>query len=199
MAKGSNQEMNQLSKEALQTALIELLLEKEMDTITVTELTERAGVSRMTYYRHYESMKDIYHETLDIIFQEIISDGKQMLLNGHWPDFWLTLFTFCYEQQTLMKSLLNTNQNNYVLEYLNQAFISESEQPLDKYQKYGFIGMTYNLLREWTHNDFDISPKELADISSYLMNEQIQAVLPEKYFPHSSYQSISNPRQEFHE
>ncbi len=199
MAKGSNQEMNQLSKEALQTALIELLLEKDMDSITVTELTERAGVSRMTYYRHYQSMKDIYHETLDIIFQEIISVGKQMLVNGNWPEFWLTLFNFCYEQQILTKSILNGNQNHYVLEYLNQVFISDSEQALDKYQKYAFIGMTYNLLLEWTHNNFDISPQELAEISSHLMNKQIQPALPDKYFTQSQEKKTNNPRQQLHE
>ena len=37
-------------------ALIQLLKTKSLSNITITELTERAGVSRMTYYRNYHSL-----------------------------------------------------------------------------------------------------------------------------------------------
>ena len=41
-------------------ALMQLLQTKSLSNITISELTERAGVSRMTYYRNYNSMDEIF-------------------------------------------------------------------------------------------------------------------------------------------
>ncbi len=47
------------TKKAIITALMELLTEKELSDITVTELTDRAGINRKTFYLHYDRIEDI--------------------------------------------------------------------------------------------------------------------------------------------
>ena len=49
--------MSQMTKRALVASLKELMAEKPLDKITVTDLTEHCGVNRMTFYYHF---KDIY-------------------------------------------------------------------------------------------------------------------------------------------
>ena len=49
--------MSQMTKRALVASLKDLLAEKPLDKITVTDLTEHCGVNRMTFYYHF---KDIY-------------------------------------------------------------------------------------------------------------------------------------------
>ena len=46
-----------MTKRALVASLKDLLAEKPLDKITVTDLTEHCGVNRMTFYYHF---KDIY-------------------------------------------------------------------------------------------------------------------------------------------
>ena len=46
------------SKAQLRKALAELLSKKSFDKIKVTELTDEAGLSRATFYLHYENMED---------------------------------------------------------------------------------------------------------------------------------------------
>lgn len=181
MTKSSNQEMNQLSKEALQTGLIDLLVEKELDAISVTELCERAGVSRMTYYRNYHSMTDLYHETLDVIFKEILVIGQEKLTMGDWPAFWLDLFTFCYKNKKMVRIILHTSQNTMLLDYLNQAFAYHSTNAHERYHILAFIGITYNLLLEWSRNDFDATPEEIATLCSQIIPSNFQAAVPSKY------------------
>ena len=53
--------MSQMTKRALVASLKDLLAEKPLDKITVTDLTEHCGVNRMTFYYHF---KDIY----DLVF-----------------------------------------------------------------------------------------------------------------------------------
>lgn len=48
-----------LTKECISTALLVLLEEKPYEKITISEITEKAGVSRMAYYRNYKDKDDI--------------------------------------------------------------------------------------------------------------------------------------------
>ena len=49
--------MTQVTKRALEEALKRLLLEKPLSKITIQDLADECGISRMTFYYHF---KDIY-------------------------------------------------------------------------------------------------------------------------------------------
>ena len=51
----SNQESNLLTREAIETALLQLLEKKELAKISISELVKRAGVSRAAFYRQERS------------------------------------------------------------------------------------------------------------------------------------------------
>ncbi|WP_368387269.1 TetR/AcrR family transcriptional regulator, partial [Streptococcus anginosus] len=64
----SNRESNRITKESLEISLLQLLEKKELTKITISELVERAGVSRAAFYRNYDSKEEILQE----IFQRIV-------------------------------------------------------------------------------------------------------------------------------
>lgn len=73
------------NKEALRQAFIGLALERGFDTITVTELTKRARVNRMTFYAHYDDLKDIVAEFTDDMLHDIMAsldEGKDVDIAG---------------------------------------------------------------------------------------------------------------------
>jgi len=47
--KKNNMEINAITKEAIEQALISLIKEKDFKDITITEITKKAGVSRTAY------------------------------------------------------------------------------------------------------------------------------------------------------
>ena len=47
------------TKDCLVQALMRLLQEKPLSSISITELAAEAGISRMTYYRNYQSIDDV--------------------------------------------------------------------------------------------------------------------------------------------
>lgn len=49
--------MSNITKKQLEEALKQCLLQKSFDKITISDLTEACGISRMTFYYHF---KDIY-------------------------------------------------------------------------------------------------------------------------------------------
>ena len=56
----SNQESNRITKESLEISLLQLLEKKELTKITISELVERAGVSRAAFYRIMIQKKRFY-------------------------------------------------------------------------------------------------------------------------------------------
>lgn len=47
---------NLFAKECIVSALIQLIYAKPLSSITISELCQKAGVSRMTFYRNYKSI-----------------------------------------------------------------------------------------------------------------------------------------------
>lgn len=55
----ANKEINQLTKESIETALLFLLEKKDLKHISISELVQKAGVSRNAFYRNYKSKEEI--------------------------------------------------------------------------------------------------------------------------------------------
>ena len=51
-------------------ALLELLEKKDIEFITVTEITKKAGVNRSTFYLHYDNIYDLFEETIEFLDKE---------------------------------------------------------------------------------------------------------------------------------
>ena len=68
------------SQQMMKTALVELLDEKELDQITVTDICTRADVNRGTFYRYYQDVMDLFehmeNDYLDQIKQIFEDDGE---------------------------------------------------------------------------------------------------------------------------
>ena len=59
------------TKQNVVNSLLTLLDEKPMDDITISELTQMAGISRMTFYRNYSCKEDILSEHFKDVLKQI--------------------------------------------------------------------------------------------------------------------------------
>ena len=73
--------MSQITKRALEQSLKNLLLQKPLTKITVSDITDDCGVNRMTFYYHF---KDIY----DLIEWSFLEDAKRALEQNKTYDTW---------------------------------------------------------------------------------------------------------------
>ena len=55
--------MQNITKTALEASLKKLLLKKPLDKITIRDLTEDCGISRMTFYYHFKDIYDLVEWT----------------------------------------------------------------------------------------------------------------------------------------
>jgi len=59
------------TRKALNETLAELLLSKDLDHISIRELTEKADVSRSTFYMHYTDIYDLYDHLENDFFSSV--------------------------------------------------------------------------------------------------------------------------------
>ena len=73
--------MSQTTKRALAASLKHLLLQKPLNKITINDIAEDCGISRMTFYYHF---KDIY----DLVEWTCVEDGTRALEGKKTYDTW---------------------------------------------------------------------------------------------------------------
>lgn len=59
------------SRKLIQTALADLLQEKPLNKITVTDVVNRAGLNRGTFYAHYADIPDVLNHLIQETFHSI--------------------------------------------------------------------------------------------------------------------------------
>lgn len=64
--------MTNLTKKALKEAFFELLSKKSIDQITIKDITSHCGVSRNTFYYHYEDITALLEEIMMGVVDELI-------------------------------------------------------------------------------------------------------------------------------
>lgn len=91
-------------------ALLLLLEKKEYEFITVTEICEKAGVNRSTFYLHYQNMDELLFETIEMINKRFKNVFNNKLINP----------------SVLNKKDLFFIDDNHLIPYLN--FIKENKK-----------------------------------------------------------------------
>ncbi|WNS43460.1 TetR/AcrR family transcriptional regulator [Paenibacillus sp. MMS20-IR301] len=61
------------TREWISLALLELLQTKQLSKLTISEVVKKAGVSRMAFYRNYESLEQVLKEYYEPKFADIFN------------------------------------------------------------------------------------------------------------------------------
>ncbi len=83
--------MSQTTKKALAASLKQLLKEKPLDKITVTDLVEDCEVNRQTFYYHFQDIYDLIEWIYVSEAARILGDKKQRQLGSRAFRIFLTI------------------------------------------------------------------------------------------------------------
>ncbi|WP_328846307.1 TetR/AcrR family transcriptional regulator [Streptomyces sp. NBC_00258] len=113
------------SRSALETALRELIAERDLSQISVSDITKRAGVNRSTFYEHYTDVHDLAAAACTTVFDELVAAGPAAVPpatpDGGPPDNPLPdLFAHVAEHAPLYRALLGDDGSARVINHLLQ-------------------------------------------------------------------------------
>ena len=175
--------MAQMTKRALEASLKNLLLQKPLNKITINDITEDCGISRMTFYYHF---KDIY----DLVEWSCMEDaarareGKKTY--DTWQEGFLNIFRAVQANKPFVMNVYRSVSRERVEQYLiplihnlvlgvieeksAEMAVSEADKSFIAYfYEYAFIG----IMLDWISENMKGDPEIIVERTSKLIHGSI--------------------------
>lgn len=149
-------------------AYLELLRKKEADQISITQLTKAAGVSRMAFYRQFDSKRDV----VDFYFGgmmrwEVAWDREKGRERSIWdPDFGIRFFQVMKEHRETILLLTQRGYASVLLRVINMTNENVAgdmpHHSIERYDLYFLAGAGFNAMMIWLMTGCKETPEEMA-------------------------------------
>ena len=171
---------NDTTKQALANALKQLLQKKQITKITINDIAEACGISRMTFYYHFKDIYDLADWTLQEVLHTAIADNRT---HDNWQQGFLNLLDVLKAHQPLILNVYRAIDREQVERYMRREVealllpvVEEQAAGLQISEKgkhmvaifytYAFMG----IVLEWIQRNMQASPQEVADTTAAMIH-----------------------------
>lgn len=179
--------MSQATKRALAASLKNLLLQKPLTKITINDIAEDCGISRMTFYYHF---KDIY----DLVEWACVEDAARALKGKKTYDTWqegfLNIFHAVQENKPFIMNVYRCVSRERIEQYLNplihslilgvveekskEMAVSEPDKRfIASFYEHAFVGVVL----EWIGGNMKEDPADIVERTSAVVHGNIPRAL----------------------
>ena len=168
------------TKQALANALKQLLQKKQITKITINDIAEACGISRMTFYYHFKDIYDLADWTLQEVLHTAIADNRT---HDNWQQGFLNLLDVLKAHQPLILNVYRAIDREQVERYMRREVealllpvVEEQAAGLQISEKgkhmvaifytYAFMG----IVLEWIQRNMQASPQEVADTTAAMIH-----------------------------
>lgn len=171
------------TKKAIANALKELLLEKPINKITISDITQRCEVNRQTFYYHFQDIRDLVEWIC-------ISDGDKALEDKNtyetWQEGFLAVFDLMLKDKPFIMNIYSSVSVELVTNHLYRLVFpiiysvvdeksmgkvvrEEDKVFITDFYKYAFVAIVLDWIKKGMKDD----PKEIVDKVSSLVDGTI--------------------------
>lgn len=171
--------MSDTTKRALEESLKHMLLKKPLDKISISDITNDCGISRMTFYYHFRDIYDLVewsceedaaralagnktYETWQQGFLQIfeaVRNNKPFIMNVYRSVSRSQLERYLYKvTYALLLNVVNEEAEGMSVDEEDKAFIAH-------FYQYAFVG----LMLEWIQDDMKEDPAAIIERLTLLM------------------------------
>jgi AcrR family transcriptional regulator len=126
----------QKTRKLLLDSLINLILEKGYEEVSIQEIIDRANVGRSTFYAHFENKEQLLFSGHDQLTQSLLQKKHKVADNSVHPsaspgeksDFFKELYQHAADNHTLAKAMLGKGGGNLIIEKVKAILIGHFQQ-----------------------------------------------------------------------
>ena len=175
MKKKRHNQANIAARSDLINALLELLDTKVFSEISISELCSAANVSRMTFYRNYDSKEDIIISHMEEILEQYELEAQKQNNQGMYYDTDNLKHCFFYfsEHKKFLDGLFKCGLGHIFLDALKKYIMKTYSTTNDLKQTIrlqAFAGSLYNIYIYWSENAYEETPLQMADLLSEIFH-----------------------------
>ncbi|MBQ9647621.1 MAG: TetR/AcrR family transcriptional regulator [Oscillospiraceae bacterium] len=154
------------SKKWIEDALLSLMEDRHFQAVSVKDIADKAGVSRLTFYRNFETKENVLLRYFDGLFYEYLATVRELAPCPLEKALVLCLDTWKKhkrESGLLLRDDLGALLHKPFDRYLNQALgYIELPHKLTETQKQFVIGGMYFTMLDWLADDRGRSSRQVA-------------------------------------
>ena len=160
------------TKRALREGLAELLTQKNIQDITVKELTEKVDIHRSTFYINFTDIFDLHRQIEDAVVQEI-SDIFSENYTADSKIFFDILFRYISDNRQVCRMFLGKNVSPNFSSRLSDLFkeacllcwqndygFTGTEKELEHYAHF-YLSGSLAVIGKWADGDFEYTTEQL--------------------------------------
>ncbi len=169
----------------LAEALMELILEKGYEAVTVRDITERADVGYATFFRHYADKEALLYGVLDVVLEELVQLLQPQRASGDTVALGAELFRYVAGHSRLCRALLGGKGSPLLVRRVIAAgtanVLSENTEhpgatiPIE-IAAHHLIASTLNLIEWWLEHDMPYPPERMGLIYHELISRPTREV-----------------------
>ena len=157
----NQKERSSFVRAQMTSALIEMLKEKSLEDISVRDLTDKAGVGRVSFYRNFENKEDILRQESDQLIREWGAAFEQEPAAA-FENMFLNLFNFLRKYQDFYQVLYKAGLSRILMETIVSTIRPEDERSnagayIKSFWAYGIFGW----VNEWINRGMPESGDEM--------------------------------------
>ena len=174
----------------IRTALTELLAERELGAISVSDITRRAGINRGTFYIHYKDVYDLLSS-----LEDELADGLTVVCRRHnakdsegktYP-YLMELYQFIQQNSDLCHVLLGKNgdiaftdrichilRDEFLYDFLAYYYPNDPEM-LDYFCSF-IVSGNMSLALTWIDNGMKQTPEEMAVLAGEIIMHGVKVL-----------------------
>ncbi|WP_267963790.1 TetR/AcrR family transcriptional regulator [Testudinibacter sp. TR-2022] len=156
--------LNQIIKNRINQALIELMARYDFHAITITQITQTAGVSRVSFYRNFSSKEDILIKALrGDIEQHFYRTAQSGQLTNH-RELFMAIFAFVEQKGDIVDLLYQNDLSHIFLAFIRECCGAKPESDNDTAYHHSLnMGVCFGALDEWIRRGRQGTAAEMAD------------------------------------
>ena len=152
-------------------SLFELMKVKPYNDISITEITDKAKVNRVSFYRNFTSKEDIIDKWIKSTTQNFLSKSDISYQKDSTIDYFTKLFTHLEKYKTEAMLIYNANLFNLLKNEFDNNLINLHKKEYSNYKSYFLAGGIFNVYYFWLINGCIETPHRVAEKLVDLMSK----------------------------
>ena len=144
-------------------SLFNLMKKTKYTNISITEITEKAGVSRVSFYRNFDSKEDIIKKWISNTTDNFLNNSNISYENDSSKDYFIKLFTHLEKHKDKTTLIYNANLSYLLKNEFDNKLLTIYKEKYHNYKSYFIAGGIYNVFYYWLINGYKENPNELAE------------------------------------
>ena len=148
-------------EEYIISALFKLMERKTYESISITEITNKAGVGRISFYRNFDSKEDIVKKWIHTTTEKFLQDSNLSYKEDTLEEYFTKLFIHLNHYKKETSLIYQAGLIHLLKDEFESTFFKRNKTNYEDYKSYFIIGGIFNIYYYWLINRYRETPQEL--------------------------------------